>query len=218
MKLNVNHEEWIYRHILLFTICSLVLFLFLTCLVTSDTIDSVDSLIHRNISRLYTPAFGKAMSIVSKITHPVVLITVSFILMTFFIVFSKTVKGMVMISGVMVSYYLSSWVKDIFGRSRPESEIIDKAGFSFPSGQAVTSATFFFLVIYLFAGSFTKKSSKMFFIFSNIFLLLLVGLSRIYLQLHWVSDVLAGFALGMVIDAALLLIVKLTSPRELHRF
>lgn len=90
-------------------------------------------------------------------------------------------------------------LKELFGRVRPESPLIAPLyNYSFPSGHAGGSFIFFGLIIYL-----TWKLNLPLFlkITTSVFLVLfslLIGFSRVYLQIHFASDVLAGFILGVV--------------------
>jgi undecaprenyl-diphosphatase len=92
---------------------------------------------------------------------------------------------------------LFSFIKLVIHASRPLDGLIDAPGFSFPSGHA-TMATILFVFI---ARLFERASKSLFFhLLFNLFamcMIVAVSLSRIYLGVHWLSDVLAGMLLGV---------------------
>jgi len=105
-------------------------------------------------------------------------------------------------------------LKDLFDRPRPLTPLLEPvAGLSFPSGHALSSMTFFGLLIY-----FSWKRIKNQYLRWALSLLLLlvvfmIGLSRVYLRVHHASDVLAGFALGII-----WLVISLRTLKMIERY
>ncbi|TAN32723.1 phosphatase PAP2 family protein [Patescibacteria group bacterium] len=89
------------------------------------------------------------------------------------------------------------FLKWVFGRPRPGA-LSPTDGFSFPSGHATVSLAVFGAIIYLFAPRIKNKNWRKIFIGACALFILLIGVSRVYLGVHWFSDVVAGFALGLV--------------------
>ena len=101
----------------------------------------------------------------------------------------------VSISSLILMFFL----KYIFQRPRPLIPLLKEAqGLSFPSGHAFMSFAFFGLLIYMVnkkvTQSWLKYSLTIFFFLFTTF----VGLSRIYLRVHYASDVIAGFCLSLM--------------------
>ena len=89
-------------------------------------------------------------------------------------------------------------LKDIFKRQRPLDPLIrNVTGFSFPSGHSFSSFTFFGMLAYLIWQTHLKSSWKI--LMTVIFFLLAtaIAFSRVYLRVHYPSDVVAGFCLSM---------------------
>ena len=96
---------------------------------------------------------------------------------------------------------LNLLLKYIFRRSRPllEGSIdsgLDAQGWSLPSGHAMTAMIFYGFVGYLVIRSQRRLWSKILFSAILVTFVLMIGLSRIYFNVHYLSDVIAGFAAG----------------------
>ena len=100
-----------------------------------------------------------------------------------------------LVSGGILVYFL----KMFFNVSRPTEAVLSAFGQSFPSYHATIATIFFSLLMYIFDDYFSSVSRIAFNTFC-IALLFLVAISRVYLGVHWVSDVLVGVLLGAVIS------------------
>lgn len=90
-------------------------------------------------------------------------------------------------------------LKLLFSRPRPLMPLLrEVSGYSFPSGHAFMSFTFFGLLIYVAYNKIQNKIVRTLAITTLLIITLLVGSSRIYLRVHYVTDVLAGFSLGVM--------------------
>ncbi|RYY39843.1 MAG: phosphatase PAP2 family protein [Chitinophagaceae bacterium] len=95
------------------------------------------------------------------------------------------------------SLVLMAGLKHLFGRERPLIPLLEPArGLSFPSGHALMSMTFYGMLIYITWHSVKDPRIKWPLIVALFLFILLIGFSRIYLRVHYTSDVLAGFAMG----------------------
>ncbi len=95
------------------------------------------------------------------------------------------------------SITLNVVLKYIYGRPRPITALVEASGLSFPSGHSMVAASFYGLIIYLVWTYTTSKPLRNTLVFMLTLFILLIGFSRIYLQVHYASDVLAGFAAGV---------------------
>ncbi|HHZ16715.1 MAG TPA: phosphatase PAP2 family protein [Peptococcaceae bacterium] len=98
------------------------------------------------------------------------------------------------------SWLANEFLKWLFQRSRPDEmfRLVEVSGYSFPSGHAMVSFAFYGLLLYLLWVNLQTKKRKYFWAAVLGLLVLAIGLSRIYLGVHYPSDVLAGFAAGGV--------------------
>lgn len=88
-------------------------------------------------------------------------------------------------------------IKGVFHRSRPSNALMSIGGFSFPSGHSMIAMMFYGYLIYLAFTMIKNKYIKWTTIGVLSLVIIAVGLSRIYLGVHYVSDVVASFALSV---------------------
>lgn len=93
---------------------------------------------------------------------------------------------------------LNQLLKRILQRARPtEYRIIQETGYSFPSGHSMISMAFYGYLIYLIYKNVKNKYIKWISISLLSILICLIGISRIYLGVHYTSDVLGGFLISI---------------------
>lgn len=104
--------------------------------------------------------------------------------------------------------YLNTGLKDLFERERPSFQaVIDAAHYSFPSGHAMNSTVFYGFICYLLLANTSaagRNKKKRF--WAAVCFIGLIGLSRVYLGVHYAIDVAAGFSAGIVL---LLILIRL---------
>lgn len=116
-----------------------------------------------------------------------------------FLLFSKNKKiGVSVLVNLMIVVGLNTILKNIVQRPRPtEYRIINETGYSFPSGHSMVSMAFYGYIIYLIFKLVKNKKIKIPLIIALSLLIFTIGISRIYLGVHYTSDVLAGFAISL---------------------
>ena len=104
--------------------------------------------------------------------------------------------GLVLSGSIALGALFNQILKLIFRRPRPDvPRLVEQSGYSFPSGHAMSSVIFYGLAAYLLVRHGRFRGRYLFAGFVAV-LVPLIGLSRIYLGVHYASDVLAGFILG----------------------
>ena len=112
------------------------------------------------------------------------------------------------------SLLLMLLLKRLFQRKRPLSPLLKAAkGLSFPSGHAIMSVTFYGLLAYMLRLSTDDEFVRYLVTVLIIILILIIGYSRVYLRVHYASDVIAGFLIGF-----LWLLISLTVLAGLEKF
>lgn len=115
------------------------------------------------------------------------------------IIFMKNEKIELSIAlNLIVATIINTSLKNILQRPRPtQYRLIDETGFSFPSGHSMVSMSFYGFLIYLIFKYIKNKKIKIISITLLSILILSIGASRIYLGVHYTSDVLGGYLLGV---------------------
>jgi membrane-associated phospholipid phosphatase len=112
------------------------------------------------------------------------------------------------------SITLNLILKYFFNRPRPVvPHLVESAGLSFPSGHAMVSASFYGLLFYLVWNHVQHKGLRICLLVLLVGIILLIGFSRVYLHVHYATDVMAGFAAGL-----LWVIIALFALRKLENY
>ena|SRR3989344_3941026 len=178
-----------------------VLFLSAFLLVIFSVVNNYFDGFDNTVDALITPEEGSlAFALFIGLTYLAstqVIVLLSAVLLLFLIYRKRYKKVLFFVFVLGGGAVIESLVKNIVHRARPLGALVDVSRYSFPSGHALKAVLFFALLIYLFLRNFKHDFSKYVFVFVCSVLILLIGFSRIYLHVHWTSDVLGGWLLGV---------------------
>lgn len=202
---------WIQKHWkprrLLFAaaiICAIAFILWASELLENE-LSPFDSLIYRGLGTLISPDLTAGMKLLSDLGAFYTLLS---ILAVFWVLSRKRKRVLyytkIMTVNLLVAAGMNLLFKIFFHRARPDILVLVHAcGYSFPSGHSMVGAAFYGYLIYLCA-VFFKRPWKQLFSALLFTLILLIGISRIYLGVHYASDVVGGFLAGFAWLAVLL--------------
>ena len=174
-------------------ILSLISFLILAYLIKTKTNLVIDEKIYSFISKFISNNITTAVKFITFLGSATVVIGVT-VLSLIFIKDKKV--GLFMSIDLVVITIFQYILKAIFQRSRPIGiNLIEESSYSFPSGHSLTAMAFYGFIIYLIYKS-NLKYKKIYVIALSI-LILLIGLSRVYLGVHFITDVLGGFTFSL---------------------
>ena len=182
------------RWVILF-IC-LVVFIKFTEEVFFNEIIKTDAVAYKYIvEKLRTDTLTKIMKIITFFGDAISIISLT--VFTIILVKNKKNKLFVGINTVLIAF-LNILIKNLVKRPRPEGfRIISESGYSFPSGHSMVSTAFYGLFIYVAYKYINNKKLKYFICIVLSILIVLICISRVYLGVHYGSDVIAGFVLSI---------------------
>ena len=212
MKENVikfikNNWRWMLLFICLITFLALAEEVFHQEIMNGDIVgyDIVSKLFKFNVSTpiaKFITNFGGAIFVISLTT------------ILFFVIKDKKI-GISIITNLGIVTILNQIIKFIMQRPRPtEFRIIEETGYSFPSGHSMVSLAFYGYLIYLIYKYINNKHLKRTLIIILSVLICIIGVSRIYLGVHYTSDVLGGFLISF---AYLIIYIELVNKFVLEK-
>ncbi len=180
--------------------CSaLLLFCVIAFLVMRDGVTPLDLAL---CSRIYALRTETLTAVLTPITYLGNWQTVTMICIAL-LFFQKTRRhfGVPLATSCIVSTLLYEALKRIFQRPRPDLSLhlITQGGFSYPSGHSMTGLVFYGLLIVLLWHHVENPKARVVFTAAFSLLFLTIGFSRIYLGVHYPTDVLGGWSLGFCI-------------------
>lgn len=176
----------------------LIIFIFFVFLHSYFNI--IDDFVYSLVKPLISNDMTNIMQFITFFSDPIWCILLSCLMILF--VKNKKISKAFLLNLILV-FLLNYVLKILFSRNRPaDINLIVETGFSFPSGHAMMSLGIYGFLIYLLLLSDKNKISKIIGTCFLILLIFLIGISRIYLGVHYATDVIAGF----VISASYLLL------------
>jgi undecaprenyl-diphosphatase len=138
----------------------------------------------------------------------------------FLVITRKYADALVLLAAVLGATLLSEGLKLGYARPRPDlvAHAVETMGASFPSGHATLSAAAYLTIGALLAHAQKQEAVKTYIHAVALALALLIGVSRVYLGVHWPTDVLAGWCLGSAWSIACVTLVNWLQRRGRAKF
>lgn len=173
------------------------LFILDMILVILGKTSSFDELIYSFIISFKTDILTDFFKVISFLASTKMIILYNIVIAIIVLINKKTNLLLITISSIS-SGVINNLVKYIIKRDRPFGvALVNESFYSFPSGHAMISILFFGMIIYKLIES-RSKYRKILIPIISIYILL-VGISRIYLGVHYVTDIIGGYLLGTII-------------------
>ena len=139
-----------------------------------------------------------AMADLTALGGIAVLLTVALIVSGFLLIQRRPLAVVFLITALGGGIALSQTLKHFYNRERPplDYRAMEVVNASFPSGHAMLSAVFYLTLGAIVAKAMPRRMLKIYAMAVAVTLTLIVGLSRVYLGVHWATDVMAGWCVG----------------------
>lgn len=162
-------------------------------------IEIFDSYIYSMISKLINPTMTSIVKVITNFADPIFVVIFALVFSYIVGIRKKDKKTAILFClNLVIVALLNYALKNIFMRTRPELiNIIKESGYSFPSGHSSISVAMYGYLIYLIN---TRCDNKKIKILSTVLfsvLISIIGLTRIYLGVHFASDVIAAFLITL---------------------
>ncbi len=198
------------KNLILLNIISLLIFIFILIeilykgfIVNWDL--SINSLI-LTIENNFLTILSKTFSFIFDTTSIIIISLVILI----YLWFKDSKKDSIFFAIAMILDLAIIFIlKEMAQRARPLNSLIFETGFAFPSGHSTTTVVFFGSLTYLILSKNKLKSIRLTTILISVFTILLIGFTRLYLNVHWLTDILGGFAIGTFILTGSIIVKQL---------
>lgn len=196
--------------VLIIGFISVVIFIKFANRVVDNNIAKFDDRVTLSVKGYASEGFTMLMKSVTFMGNREFIIFPAFLIFFYFLFIKKhrwySIKIPVVALG---SISINLILKHYFARPRPLLEhMVEVSGKSFPSGHAMFNFSFYGLLIYIVWEFVKNKPLKYALVVILMTLIFLIGISRIYLGVHYPSDVIAGFCAGLIWLVTSILLIK----------
>ena len=184
---------------LIVAVIGAALFVTVASHVRSGSTQAFDESVIRWLAAHHTPALDAAMVEITALGTGVVVLMIVAVAGLFLVLTGHKYSAILLLASTFGGIVLNAVLKLGFDRPRPTIVIpaVHTASSSFPSGHAMSAAIVYVTVAYLAARLHKKKWARWLVMTAAIIIVALISLSRMYLGVHYPSDVLAGVVVGL---------------------
>lgn len=185
---------------LLLVVGGINVFIDLTENIHSDVLATYDSKVTAYVTSFRNPGLNIFMQGITELGDLYGYIALTVICtVLFYLKFRNWRYVLEMVFVLAIAGLSNSALKQVINRARPDVDhLVSVATLSYPSGHAMTAISFYGFLIYLIYNIKMRKIFKIALIFLFSVMIILIGISRIYLGVHFPSDVAGGYIAGFI--------------------
>ena len=207
---------WPRKKLLLPLLIALLVFLWAMYVVFIQKNTAYDKAAFACLTPFVSPLLTDIVVFISFLGKHTFLIPANFLLLFWFLY--KKEKGLAIrvVLIALSSLGLKQLLKFLFDRTRPADPLLHPVpGLSFPSGHALLGVTFYGLIILIILQKVKRSARRDAIVMFLILLIFAIALSRVYLRVHYLTDIIAGLSLGFIwLIISLWLIKKAETPNN----
>lgn len=191
-------RELSFRLILAFVLCIFfsIAFGYIAAMVGNESIAHFDTAVIGFVQGLEAPWLTSIMKVFTWIGSGNVVASIALIgFIVLYFLLRYRLQAILLIAVVAGSVSLNRALKVYFKRERPEiHRIMDANGFSFPSGHSMMAFALYAIIAYIAWRNVKTPMRRVVLVLFTAFMIITIGTSRIYLGVHYPSDIVGGFA------------------------
>lgn len=171
-----------------------VLFGYIAASIQNESIENFDSVVIGFVQGMESDWLTPLMKVFTWIGSWYIVgpVTIIAFLLIFF-VYKDHSKSFLLVTVIVGTIVLNTLLKFYFKRERPEIyRILDANGFSFPSGHTMMAFSLYTIIAYIFWRNVKKPIYRVFLIMFTVFMISIISIGRIYLGVHYPSDIAGG--------------------------
>ncbi len=196
--MNAPRRNVVVGTVILATLVCLLVFVALASVALQPGVPSIDLSLSSRLHEIASPAMDQLLSVITDLGSTGVLILVALVAAVALELRGKRAQALFVVLAVVATLALNGLLKLIIARPRPESEWAGIAsGTSFPSGHSM-NAFVVYVALALVAWQLWGRRVGIVALVLALMLATAVGVSRIYLGVHWPTDVMGGFVAGIL--------------------
>ena len=192
MKQNLEQQKQL-NHKIGYGIYFLILiaFIVLAIRVRSGATLALDEATLKMINQWSSQGFDRTILFLTTLAGPILATTIGVLLFVFFLVQKKKLNSLYVVLTMLGTFLINTGLKLYFGRTRPAlwPALVEEGSHSFPSGHSMISMAIALTLVIIFYNSKYKKVT----IILGFLYVIIIGFTRLYLGVHYPSDVLGGW-------------------------
>lgn len=188
---------------------SLVIFMLLGILVFNSEKGILFDIRMLNwVQRSLSSSVVSFMGLVSFLGSETFLFPVMAMFISYFLIKKSYYISVLLLTSSLGSFIVNYLLKAVFQRTRPlEYFLVEQGGLSYPSGHTMVSTTMFLTFAYIYSRG-KSENKKKFAYTSSLIYILLMGISRVSLGVHWPTDIIGGLLGGCIFYELIILKIK----------
>jgi undecaprenyl-diphosphatase len=188
-----------------FAVVPILLFIVLAVCIEADIATNFEGWVYHEAVEHMSPFLTAFLKGITHLGDPAAITILC--LITFLVPKLRRTIALPTSTAVIVSAVINIILKQIFARNRPNIlQLISETGYSFPSGHAMVTAAFYFMLIFMVFRYVKSDTNKIIFSTLCILMVVTIGISRVYLGVHFAGDVLGGWLFGFAVSYTVYLI------------